>query len=100
MDYFIEPGLVDHSSVVSTSNFEIFQTIDPKELQQNSSLKELFSLLVPSMPLLVSFLVTGLFFVVALFFVGFDNQKTYKLPEEFSGASKAYAPRPEKAHDL
>lgn len=75
MDYFIEPGLVDHSSVLSASNYEIFQTIDPKERQSKSSLQELFSLLVPSMPLLISFLVTSVFFVVAVFLIALIIKK-------------------------
>lgn len=77
MDFFMESGRVDLTSVILASSSEIFQTIEPKERQASSSLQELFSLLVPSMPLLVSFLITSIFLLVAVFLLALTIRKRF-----------------------
>lgn len=66
MDFFIEIGVVDLSSVTMASNYEICHAFAPKERLSNStSLHELFDLLVPSTPLLVTFLVASFFYLLS-----------------------------------
>ena len=79
MDYFIDTGLVDHSSVAGSSNYETCHAIEPKVHQSTStSLQELFNLLALSTPLLASFLITSLFYLLSAFLFALVIKKFFQ----------------------
>lgn len=85
MDYFIETGVVDQSSVTMASNYEICHAFAPKERLSNStSLQELFDLLVPSMPLLVTFLVASFFYLLSAFLFAQTIKRCFDHPSRSS----------------
>lgn len=79
MDYHIDVGLIDHSTVVKSSNIETCHAIEPKaHLSTSTSLQELFGLLIPSTPLLVAFLVVSLFYLLAVFLSALAIKKCFR----------------------
>ena len=79
MDYFMDFDLVDLSSVVMSSNFETCHAFAPKERQSNStSLQKLFGLLVPSTPLLITFLLASFFYLLAAFLFALTIERCFR----------------------
>ena len=80
----MESNLVDFSPVITASTFQICQIIEPKERQSSStSFQLLFGLLVPSAPLLISFLAAGLFYLFAAFLLALTIKKCFTAPNRF-----------------
>lgn len=93
-DYFISDGLVDLSSVVKSSNFELFHAIVPKERQSNrTSLQELFNLLFPSTPLLAWFLVANFFYLISAFLLARTIRKCLNFDSPVRPRQKASSKR-------
>ena len=91
MDRFISNDLVDFSFPAKSDDYTCGHIIEPKAKSNSSNFQELFNVLAPSVPFLISFLVANLFYFLSMALIALLAKKCFHFGNRVKAGPKLLA---------